>query len=368
MNSDYQSQLDKKAGSLRQLMSNFSTPAAPLPELEIHPSPPENYRMRAEFRVWHEGTDLYYIMFDQETKIRFRLEQFPVATKDINRLMPVIIEIVKHSQILRKKIFQIDFLSTLSGEMLVSLLYHRQLDDEWEVAARKLKKTLNEQGFDLNIIGRSRGQKIVIDKEYVIEKLYPNGNEMIFQQVENSFTQPNATVATKMLEWAIDCTKSSQSSDLLELYCGNGNFSIALAPNFRQVLATELAKPSVESSQFNIEANKTPNLKIARLSALEITEAIQGKRKFFRLREQDIDLTTYDFKTIFVDPPRAGMDNKSVRMAQAYDRILYISCNPFTLKGNLEILSKTHKITRVALFDQFPFTQHTEAGVLLERL
>ncbi len=368
MNSDYQTQLDQKADDLHQLMSEFSSPESPLPELEIHPSPPQHYRMRAEFRVWHDGSDLYYIMFDQATKQKFRVDQFPVATEDINRLMPILIDIVKNSTILRTKIFQIDFLSTLSGDMLVSLLYHRQLDDEWEIAARQLKQDLESQGFKLNIIGRARRQKIVIDEEQVIEKLYPNGNELIYQQVENSFTQPNATVATKMLEWAIDCTKGSQDSDLLELYCGNGNFSIALAPNFRQVLATELAKPSVDSAQYNIAANKTPNLKIARLSAVEITQAIKGEREFFRLQQQNIDLADYNFKTIFVDPPRVGMDEPSVRMVQAYDRILYISCNPSTLRDNLEILTETHRITRFALFDQFPFTHHTEAGVLLEKI
>jgi len=171
-----------------------------------------------------------------------------------------------------------------------------------------------------------------------------------------------------MLEWAIDSTKDSEDADLLELYCGNGNFSIALAPNFRQVLATEVAKPSVESAQFNIAENNIPNLKIARLSAEEITEAIKGERSFSRLEQQDINLSNYDFKTIFVDPPRAGMDAKSVAMVQEYQKILYISCNPETLKENLQTLTKTHKITRFALFDQFPFTYHTEAGVLLERI
>ncbi|XPE46105.1 hypothetical protein ACNKHO_25465 [Shigella flexneri] len=51
----------------------------------------------------------------------------------------------------------------------------------------------------------------------------------------------------KMLEWALDAPKES-SGDLLELYCGNGNFSLALARNFKRVLATEIAKPSVAAA------------------------------------------------------------------------------------------------------------------------
>ncbi len=54
-------------------------------------------------------------------------------------------------------------------------------------------------------------------------------------------------------------------------------------------------------------------------------------------------------------------------MVQAYPRILYISCNPETLCRNLETLSQTHNVTRLALFDQFPYTHHMECGVLLTR-
>ncbi|MGL4614708.1 MAG: tRNA (uridine(54)-C5)-methyltransferase TrmA, partial [Shewanella sp.] len=72
--------------------------------------------------------------------------------------------------------------------------------------------------------------------------------------------------------------------------------------------------------------------------------------------------------TIFVDPPRAGIDPDTLALVQGYERILYISCNPETLKDNLEQLCKTHKISRFALFDQFPYTDHMESGVLLERI
>lgn len=52
---------------------------------------------------------------------------------------------------------------------------------------------------------------------------------------------------------------------------------------------------------------------------------------------------------------------------RGYQRILYISCNPETLAENLAALHSTHRITRCALFDQFPYTHHMESGVLLER-
>ncbi|GAM65995.1 tRNA (uracil54-C5-)-methyltransferase [Vibrio ishigakensis] len=357
----YQVQLDEKTERLQAMFSDYE-----MPSLEVFPSQEQHYRMRAEFRVWHEGDDLYYIMFNQETREKYRVDQFPVASRIINDLMPLLIEAVKDKPVLRHKLFQVDFLSTLSGEVLVSLLYHKKLDDEWIALAKELKQTLNDEGFNLNLIGRARKMKIVLDQEYVIEKLNVFNRTYTYQQIENSFTQPNGKVAEKMLEWAVDCTRESKG-DLLELYCGNGNFSLALAQNFNRVLATELAKPSVDSAQFNIKANEIDNVQIIRMSAEEFTQAMEGVRTFRRLTQAGVDLKTYDCNTIFVDPPRAGMDKGTCKMVQAYERILYISCNPDTLKDNLEILGKTHNITRFALFDQFPYTHHMEMGIMLER-
>ncbi len=118
---------------------------------------------------------------------------------------------------------------------------------------------------------------------------------MIYRQVENSFTQPNAAMNIQMLEWALDVTKGSKG-DLLELYCGNGNFSLALARNFDRVLATEIAKPSVAAAQYNIAANHIDNVQIIRMAAEEFTQAMNGVREFNRL--QGIDLKSYQCETI----------------------------------------------------------------------
>lgn len=167
-----------------------------------------------------------------------------------------------------------------------------------------------------------------------------------------------------MIEWA--CVALGQrDDDLLELYCGNGNFTLPFATQVRRVLATEISKTSVAAAQANIAANGIDNLVIARLSAEEFTQALNKVRAFQRLK--DIDLDSYDFGTLFVDPPRAGMDPDTCELARRFDRILYVSCNPETLAQNIAQLHDTHRITRCALFDQFPWTHHMESGVLLER-
>lgn len=353
----YSDLLAKKTENLTALLKPFNAP-----ELEVFASKPSHFRMRAEFRVWHEEGSLYHIMFNPETKERYRVDSFPIASKLINQMMQALLAEIKGNETLTRKLFQVDYLSTLSGEIAVSMLYHKTLNDEWIAQAKALKSRLEQQGFKVQIIGRANKQKIALDFDYVEEILPIDGKNYIYRQVENSFTQPNAEMNIKMLEWARNCTKDSQG-DLLELYCGNGNFSIALAENFRKVLATEISKSSVQSAQYNIEQNGIDNLQIIRMSAEEFTQAMNGVREFYRLK--GIDLKSYDCNTIFVDPPRAGLDQDTLNMVQAYDRILYISCNPETLADNLQQLSQTHRIEKAALFDQFPYTHHIESGVWL---
>ncbi|VXD05120.1 tRNA (uridine(54)-C5)-methyltransferase TrmA [Serratia oryzae] len=355
----YDDQLAEKTARLKTMMSPFMAP-----EPEVFRSPVSHYRMRAEFRIWHDADEMYHIMFDQQTKQRIRVDSFPAASELINRLMRALIAAIKPNPVLRHKLFQIDYLSTQSGKIIASLLYHRKLDEQWQQDAAALRDALRAQGFDVQLIGRASKMKIMLDQDYVDEVLPVAGRDMIYRQVENSFTQPNATMNVHMLEWALDVTQDSQG-DLLELYCGNGNFSLALARNFERVLATEIAKPSVAAAQYNIAANQIDNVQIVRMAAEDFTQAMNGVREFNRLK--GIDLASYDCETIFVDPPRSGLDDDTLKMVQAYPRILYISCNPETLCANLQTLQTTHNISRLALFDQFPYTHHMECGVLLER-
>lgn len=356
--SNYSKQLADKQAEIQAKFSSFD-----LPNFDIYTSEPLNYRLRAEFRVWHEGDDLFYIMFDSATKQKFRVDNFPVASLLINQAMTALRDAIIDNQVLRHKLFQVDFLSTLSGELLISLLYHKALDDNWVNEANALRQKLSSLA-PVDIIGRAKKQKIILNKDWVTEKLNVGGKAFSYQQVENSFTQPNGTVNEKMLLWAQEATQNT-GGDLIELYCGNGNFSIALAQNFDRVLGTEISKTSVKSAQINIAANHIDNIDIIRMSSEDFSQAMNGEREFRRL--EGFDLSTYQYQTVLVDPPRAGLDKDSVELVSRFDRIIYVSCNPDTLKDNLDILCKTHKIENFALFDQFPYTHHVETGVILSR-
>lgn len=355
---NYVEQLSKKQHAMTELFSCFDIPKA-----QAFPSAPLNYRLRAEFRVWHQGEDLYYIMFNSVTKEKFRVDDFPVASLLINQAMKSLLTLIKDTKELRYKLFQVDFLSTLSGELLISMLYHKPLEPTWKSSAKTLKEALSSIA-PVDIIGRAKKQKIILDKDYVMESLHVGDNTFIYQQVENSFTQPNGGVNEQMLLWAQQATTDAKG-DLIELYCGNGNFSIALAQNFDRVLGTEISKTSVRSAQVNIKENNIDNIDIVRMSSEEFSQAMNGERQFRRL--EGFDLTDYNYDTVLVDPPRAGLDDDSVELVSRFNKVIYISCNPNTLKNNLIQLSRTHNIQQFALFDQFPYTDHIEVGMILTR-
>ena len=351
----YEALLAAKCERVSALLAPFSPPPP-----QVYPSAAEGFRMRAEFRLWHDGDALDYVMFrrdDPATPVP--IKQFPIGCERIQQLMPLLRDALVHNATLRRKIFQVEFLCTLSGDALVTLVYHRRLEQDWEDAATRLATDLG-----VSLVGRSRKQKIVIGNTFVNEMLRIQGRDFRYRQYEQAFTQPNAGVNTAMLTWACE-RAASVGGDLLELYCGNGNFTLPLACHFDHVIATELSKTSVRAARENLAENGIDNVQIIRLSAEEVSQAMRGEREFRRLAELPRPLAEYDLRTIFVDPPRAGLDALTLEMAGDFPAILYISCNPQTLADNLASLCRSHRVGHFALFDQFPYTDHMECGVLL---
>tara|TARA_R110002072_G_scaffold83910_3_gene190179 strand:- start:8091 stop:9173 length:1083 start_codon:yes stop_codon:yes gene_type:complete len=349
----YDALLADKKQRIETQFSRFETP-----NLEIFSSPVAHFRQRAEFKIWHTEERCFHAMFERgSNNTPIEITDFPIASEAIVKLMPILLAEINQNNELKRRLFQLEYLSTLSGEVLVTLIYHRKIGDEWIAQAKALKEKLG-----IHVIGRAKKMRILLDQDHVIETLNIDGKAFHYKQIEGGFTQPNAYVNQYMLSWARSCAEGSKG-DLLELYCGNGNFSIALADKFRKVFATEISKTSVKAAFDNKEMNQLDNVDFARVSAEEFTAHMSGEHP--RRRLKDCQLEEADFQTVLVDPPRAGLDEASCEMISHYSRIIYISCNPDTLEQNLVHLSKTHKIERFALFDQFPYTHHIESGVYL---
>ena len=122
----YETELEEKKRIAR---SHFDDIIA-LPPTETFESAREEFRMRAEFKVWHDGERSYFAMCDSDRpKDPVEIADFPMASSRIRELMPTLLREVVASDVLRRKLFQANFLTTTTGDAVVSLLYHRQLDD-----------------------------------------------------------------------------------------------------------------------------------------------------------------------------------------------------------------------------------------------
>ena len=326
--------------------------------IEYYPSPFRAYRHRAEFSLINKKDDLSFAMTVNGRKEK--INSFPIASQKIQDLMEPLRKSIQDDAVIKEKLFQVEFQSSRSEEVMVSLIYHKNLDVDWQEKTREISNKLK-----ISIIGRSKNQKIIIGNNFVTETYNCLNKDFSMRLYEQCFSQTNPFVCDDMLTW-VATNISRNSKDILELHCGLGTFTIPLSHLYRKVLATENSRPSIQALNDNIFLNNRKNIYSGRLSGKETLEALQRKRNFRRL--QDIDLDEFEIKTIFLDPPREGLDLFTIQNLIYVENIIYISCGFESFKRDLKILQKTHRILDLALFDQFPYTDHIESGAILKRI
>jgi tRNA (uracil-5-)-methyltransferase len=366
---NYESQFKEKQQRLRELL-NWNG------DIEGFDSPRQHFRFRTNFQMWHDDPKnrtpegFYYSMYDEKDKNKPReITSFPPGTERINELMQQLRLHFKHPVIFRN-LFEVRFVTTKhsASQCIIVLCYKQPLHPDWKIHARTVAEEL-----DCKIIGRAKKEMQFVggtfDDEYIQEILTIEGRDYVYFQTEGAFSQPNAYVCEKMITWALKAARPAVGGeatvDLLELYCGGGTFTAPFSTIFRKVLATEISKASVLLAKRCFEANAIENIHVLRLSSEEFTAWYEGKSQFERVKQAGVQISDFNITTVFVDPPRAGLDIDTCTLLKKFQKIVYVSCNPVTLARDVEILKETHDVLSVAAFDQFPYTHHLESGVLL---
>ncbi|RQD68018.1 tRNA (uridine(54)-C5)-methyltransferase TrmA [Campylobacter hepaticus] len=325
-------------------------------DFKLFASKNKHYRTKIELSFYHENNTLFYAMFNAQTKKKIIIKNLEFADEKICILMPKLLEYLRSHHSLKEKLFGVEFLAT-KEDLSTTLLYHKNIQDIKQ-DLEKLSTTLN-----INLIARSKGKKLIFKTE-ILKQILNIHNKKIFYEISNDcFIQANTAINEKMIEWTCEILNTQKRMDLLELYCGYGNFTLALAHLFNQILATEISKNNIHFALKNCILNDISNIDFIRLSSQELSSALKKEREFFRLR--NIQLDNFNFSHVFVDPPRCGLDKSVIELIKNYKNIIYISCNPLSLKEDLKELNSTHQIHQFALFDQFVNTPHLECGVFL---
>lgn len=326
-------------------------------EFECFDSALKHFRTRAELSFYHDENNISYAMFEKKKKYIVRNLEF--ADIKINELMPTLLKSLNSNSNLKERLFGVEFLAT-KKDLSATLLYHKDIN--------LIKEDLNNlsKSLNLNLIARSRAKKLIFGTEILRQELEILGTRFFYEFSNDCFIQPNTFINEKMIEWVLKSIQNDKKADLLESFCGYGNFTLPLARHFKKVLASELSKKNIEFALKNCALNHILNIAFVKLSSNELCQALTKKRAFFRLK--NINLDDFSFSHLFVDPPRAGLDLEMLNLAKDFKNIIYISCNPFSLKENLNTLLKTHKIAKFALFNQFTNAPHLECGVILRKI
>lgn len=175
------------------------------------------------------------------------------------------------------------------------------------------------------------------DKEFLI---YPN-----------SFFQVNMFNTLNLYNEVRRMTYNKRYDNILDLYCGTGTIGIFLSDIATSVVGIEIIEDAVIAAKRNADINNIENIKF-----------ICGRVEDYIDRFNNIDL-------IIVDPPRSGLDKKTINNIKRINpkEIIYVSCDPMTLVRDLKELEEEYVTKEITPVDMFPNTHHVECVSLLCR-
>jgi 23S rRNA (uracil1939-C5)-methyltransferase len=179
-----------------------------------------------------------------------------------------------------------------------------------------------------------------------------------FRVRPNAFLQTNTEMAEVLYRLAIDYAGLTGQETVYDLYCGTGTIGLSMAPRALTVWGVDISEESIACALDNMELNGVTN---AAFFAGNVSQSLEELAE----RAGPPDL-------VVVDPPRAGLAGKALRRLGRLEapRIVYVSCNPTTLAGDLKALRADfgYELVRARPVDMFPHTPHVETVGLLERI
>jgi 23S rRNA (uracil1939-C5)-methyltransferase len=170
------------------------------------------------------------------------------------------------------------------------------------------------------------------------------------------FVQINAQINEALVSHAVELLDLTPSSSVLDLFCGIGNFTLALARRAGRVVGVEGEQGLVERARHNARLNDISNA--------EFHVADLG-----RAPESGLPWLTDTYTHVLLDPPRAGAAEVLATVSRLKPRrVLYISCHPGSLARDLGLLVHEHGMNLMAagVLDMFPHTTHVESLAVLE--
>lgn len=361
----YETQIQVKECIVRESLEHIGG-LKDLPILPIIPAPdPWGYRNKMEFTFHHEGPIGLHIRgaFDRVVDVDRCLIQSPL----MNAILQEVREFVQmwklpgynprsHVGFLRHLVIRE---GRQTGEALVVLVtspgeFPKAQDLASTLMARhpEIKGVLRGVNPAVADAVQLSEVEVLAGRPFIYERLAG----LTFKIRPETFFQTNTAQAERLVEVVTDLCELQGQEMVVDLYCGVGTFSLALARKASRVFGVEISPEAVEAARENARLNEIANAEFLAGDARTGLVALVA-----RTGSPDV---------LVLDPPRSGAGRRVVRaIAMARPRrVVYVSCNPTTLASDLKLLVPMgYTIRAVQPLDLFPQTYHVECVVALDR-
>ncbi len=348
-------QLRIKTEILRENLRRLAKLELPV-EIQVHASPPWNYRNRTRMALRHEGEfQLGYRWMGSEQILA--VEECPISSPLLQKAMAAVWKLGRAGQV-PASLQEVELFANAEDAQLLASIYQRPEITNPEASLQLFVSQLRADLPELETVAlfaerrhHHKGQEPEDEKPQILVGtgfLTYTVSGHAYQVSASAFFQSNRHLISTLGEIV---TKGRTGGTALDLYAGGGLFSLPLAAQFQHVVAVESSPASFR----DLRRNLPPHAKAVR-SAAEAYLQDAGKK----LRPE----------LIVVDPPRTGLGAKAARsLAECRARrVTYVSCDPATLARDLGVLIEAgYHIEEAHLVDLFPQTYHLETVLHLIR-
>lgn len=241
--------------------------------------------------------------------------------------------------------------------MCILVINGNKIPKEKELVLKLKNKYPNIKTIIKNI--NMKNTNVILGKQNI--NIYGDGyikdilGEYTFNISALSFYQVNPIQAEKLYNIGVQYANITKEDIVFDLYCGIGTISLFMAKYAKKVYGVEIVEQAIEDARKNAEINGISNV-----------EFIVGDTEL--VLDNLINHDGVVPNVVMVDPPRKGLDNKSIDniLKIKPTRLVYISCNPATLIRDLARFEQSYNVRQIQPVDMFPFTSHVECVAVLQ--
>lgn len=328
---------------------------------------PYYYRNKAQFPIGKDKENNVVMgVFANRTHEIIPIEECFIQNKEIQKLSKFILEFIKENDISvydetsRKGLIRhiVTKIGIKTNEiMCIIVINGKEIPKEKELTMQIIKKFPNVKTIVKNI--NTKNTNVIMGEKN--EKIYGDGyiedklGEYTFKISPHSFYQVNPVQAEKLYSIGVEAANINKEDVVFDLYCGIGTISLFMAKYAKKVYGVEIVEQAIKDAKENAKINNIKNTEfIAGDTQLILDDLINNKKIIPNV--------------VMVDPPRKGLDNRSVEniLKIMPNRFVYISCNPATLVRDLAKFEEMYEIKSIQPVDMFPFTSHVECVAVLQ--